>query len=90
MLLYLPNWHRPLELLKQVDFLIMARPGWPIDWTKLPPEFRHLQSYVVDAPAIDISASDIRRRVAQAQPIDHLVPRSVARYIADHGLYRAS
>jgi nicotinate-nucleotide adenylyltransferase len=89
MLLYLPKWHRPLDLLREVQFVIMARPGWPIDWDKLPPEFQHLRSHVVEAPLVDISATEIRRRVAEGQPIDHLVPAAVARYIAEHGLYRA-
>ena len=90
MLLYLPKWHRPLDLLREVHFVIMARPGWEIDWTAMPVEFHHLRDQVVEAPRIDISATDIRRRVAQGQPIDHLVSRPVAGYIIDHGLYRGS
>jgi nicotinate-nucleotide adenylyltransferase len=66
----------------------MARPGWTIDWTALPPEFRKLQNNVVEAPLIDISSTDIRRRVRDGLPIDALVPASVARYITEHGLYR--
>ena len=88
MLLYLPKWHRPRELLKAVDFVVMARPGWTIDWDKLPAEFRHLQSHVVAAPLVDVSASDIRRRVRDGLPIEGMVPPSVERYIREHGLYR--
>ena len=29
MLLYLPHWHRPLELLRRVRFVVVARPGKP-------------------------------------------------------------
>ena len=90
MLLHLPKWHRPLDLLRDVHFVVMARPGWNIDWNALPPEYRHLQDHVVvDVPVIDISSTDIRRRVRQNQPIDHLVPGSVAQYIDAHHLYRA-
>ena len=32
MLLYLPKWHRPLDLLRDVNFVIMRRPGYEIDW----------------------------------------------------------
>ena len=88
MLLYLPKWHRWQDLLKQVHFVVMARPGWPIDWHALPPEIQPLKDNLVEAPLIDITASDIRRRVAKAQPIDHLVPPPVARYIEEHHLYR--
>ena len=88
MLLLLPHWHRPLDLLRDVHFVVMARPGWTIDWMALPPEYRHLKERVVAAPVIDISSTEIRRRVRQNLPIDDLVPASVARYIAEHHLYR--
>ena len=88
MLMSLPRWHRPLDLLREVHFVVTARPGWTIDWTALPPEYRHLKEQVVAAPVVDISSTDIRRRVRQNLPIDDLVPASVARYIAEHHLYR--
>src|SRR5207248_5392373 len=87
MLLYLPKWHRPLDLLREVHFVIMARPGWEIDWNALPPKFRHLRDNVVEAPKIDISATDIRRRVREQFPIDGLVPETVARYMVAHQLF---
>jgi nicotinate-nucleotide adenylyltransferase len=37
---------------------------------------------------IDISATDIRRRVATGRSIDYLTPQPVVSYIRDHGLYR--
>jgi nicotinate-nucleotide adenylyltransferase len=87
MLLYLPKWHRAQELLREVHFVVMARPGWAIDWEQLPPEYRYLQSHLVQAPQVDISATEVRRRVKAGEPIDHLVPPAVARYIRDRGLY---
>jgi len=87
MLLYLPKWHRPLDLLRDVHFVVMARPGWPIDWDALPPAFRSLRGHVVEAPLIDIRATDIRRRVREGCPIDDVVPGSVARYIEAHKLF---
>ena len=89
MLMSLPHWHRPLELLKEVHFVIMARPGVTIDWPALPPEYQHLRSQVVEAPLINISATEVRKRVSLGEPIDDLVPPPVAQYIAEHGLYRA-
>jgi nicotinate-nucleotide adenylyltransferase len=41
-----------------------------------------------DMPRIDVSSSDVRRRVAAGRPIRHLVPDAVAQYIGEHGLYR--
>src|SRR4051794_17248355 len=42
-----------------------------------------------DMPRIDISSSEIRRRVRDGRPIRYLVPDDVARYIGTHRLYRA-
>lgn len=88
MLLYLPHWHRPLDLLRLVHFVVVARPGWSIDWSTLAPEYRELRDHVVDAPLIDISATEIRRRVAAGLSIDYLTPPEVCRYIGDRALYR--
>ena len=87
MLMYLPRWHRPLDLLAEVHFVVMARPGWRIDWSKLPQEFQRLRGHVVGVPQIDISATEIRRRVAAGEPIDQMVPPAVAHYIAQRRLY---
>jgi nicotinate-nucleotide adenylyltransferase len=40
------------------------------------------------APRIDISASTIRRRIAEARSIRYMVPAPVAEYIEAHQLYR--
>jgi nicotinate-nucleotide adenylyltransferase len=87
MLMYLPKWHKPLELLREVHFVVIARPGWEIDWAALPPDFRHLRDNVVEAPLIDIRASDIRARIAAGKPIRYLTPDAVCDYIEQHRLY---
>ena len=89
MLRSLPTWHAPEALLTEVDFVIVARPGWSFDWATLPEPFRALQGKVVEAPLIEISATDIRRRVRDGLPIDFLTPAPVVEYIRATGLYRA-
>jgi nicotinate-nucleotide adenylyltransferase len=42
-----------------------------------------------DMPRIDVSSSDIRRRVREGRPIRYLVPDEVVNYIGVQGLYRA-
>lgn len=88
MLQILPAWHRPEELLREVHFIIMARPGRGFDWQSLPAEYQHLKSHVVEAPLIDISASEIRRRVREEESVKGLTPDSVISYIREYGLYR--
>lgn len=43
---------------------------------------------VLHVEPMDVSSTDIRRRVGRGEPIDHLVPQAVAEYIDRHGLYR--
>jgi nicotinate-nucleotide adenylyltransferase len=89
MLQILPKWHLPDDLLREVDFVVARRPGTLIDWQALPPQFRSLQAHVVDAPLIDVSATEIRQRVKDGRSIRYLVPPEVEAYIRKHHLYGA-
>ena len=88
MMNYLPKWHEPLRLLEEVNFVVIARPGEEFAWSSLPDAFQALRAKVVEAPQVDVSATDIRRRVRAGEAIDSLVPSPVARYIEAHRLYR--
>jgi nicotinate-nucleotide adenylyltransferase len=85
----LPRWHRPMDLLREVHFVIMARPGFTLEWPLLPEPFQKLQSQVVEVPQIDISATTIRERVARGESIDELTPAPVVQYIHAHHLYQS-
>ena len=52
-----------------------------------PTNARDLIAGVIDVPAIDISATEIRRRVRDGLPIRYWVPDPVAGYISRHRLY---
>ena len=73
----LPRWHRFTELEKMVRFIVLDRSG------KQP-----THSYQLIHRRIDISATDIRRRVAQNESIRYLVPESVEEIIQRKKLYR--
>jgi nicotinate-nucleotide adenylyltransferase len=83
----LHTWRDWRDLLGLVTLAVANRPGPmpPVDAAVLRTPHR-----VVPLPMLDISATDIRARVAGALPIDALVPPPVASYIAQHGLYRRS
>ena len=72
----LPRWHRFAELEKMVRFVVLDRTG------KQPSH-----SYQLIHRRIDISATEIRRRVAQNESIRHLVPESVEEIIQREKLY---
>jgi nicotinate-nucleotide adenylyltransferase len=83
----LHTWRGWQELLGRVTLAVANRPG------VMPPvsaEVMHVPHRVVPLPMLDISATDIRARIAGGLPIDSLVPTEVARYIDQHGLYRRS
>ena len=73
----LPRWHRFAELEKMVRFVVLDRSG------KQPSH-----SYQLIHRRIDISATEIRRRVAQNESIRYLVPDSVDEIIQREKLYR--
>lgn len=91
----LPTWHRVAELVDACRIVTACRPGWEApDLSGLRkllsgPQLARLTADIVETPRIDISATDIRRRVAAGWSIRYLVPDAVAAYIAQHGLYRA-
>lgn len=88
MLQILPTWHRAAELLHEVNFVIVSRPNCEIEWKSLPPAYRFLKEHVVAVPQIDISATEIRRRICDGESIEGLTPPAVVRYITEHDLYR--
>jgi nicotinate-nucleotide adenylyltransferase len=91
---YLLTWHNPAGILAQVAFLVaVSRPGYKDEPGSLERMEQRLPGIrqrllVVPAPQLEISATDLRQRVATGRPIMYQVPEKVERYIADHRLYR--
>ncbi|MEE9203027.1 MAG: nicotinate-nucleotide adenylyltransferase [Dehalococcoidia bacterium] len=87
----LPRWSRPQELLTLSRIAAVPRPGTPepdVDGLeKALPGLRE-RLRLLSGPVIDISASEIRRRVARGLPVHHLLPPAVEQYIREQGLYR--
>jgi nicotinate-nucleotide adenylyltransferase len=90
----LPNWWHADELVREVRVLCLERPGFPLECLdELEARFGSqavatIREGIVKAPLLDISSSDIRRRIAQGRSIRYLVPDPVREYIAAQGLYR--
>ena len=97
MLADLPSWHRAEEVMKTANILVAARSPWQdrlegifeqLGGSFPEEQVRRLREGLVATPQIDISSSDIRRRLAEGRSIRFLVPEAVADYIHRHGLYR--
>ena len=78
----LHTWERADEVGRLATLVAVARPGATV--TSPPPAWR---MEVVEVPALDVSSTDLRARVADGRPIDVLVPAGAVREIRERGLY---
>jgi nicotinate-nucleotide adenylyltransferase len=84
------TWHNPPRIAAQATLAVLRRPGWEADLEELEraiPGIRERWVWLKD-PALDVSATEIRRRVRKGLPISGLVPPAVAEYIYLHHLYQ--
>jgi nicotinate-nucleotide adenylyltransferase len=93
----LPTWWRADELVREIELVALRRPGYELgeDLRRLAGHYggdwaRRTRELAVEAPLLEISATDIRRRVAEGRTIRYLVPEPVRAYIGEHGLYGAA
>lgn len=92
-------WHRVNEVLEMAELLVMVRPPWDreMDQTFAALARRlgsdvaeRLRRHVVPTPLVDISSTEIRRRIAAGLSIRYLVSEGVRDYIRRRGLYSQS
>lgn len=90
-LVTLPRWKEPDRIIKMCRLVTVRRPGYEV------PVVEELEKNIpgiagnlimIDDPAPDISATDIRKRIADGLPISDLVPVLVERYIYENKLYK--
>ena len=73
----LPTWERFTELQQLVEFVVLDRAGSGAE-----------HSYRTVCRHIDISGTEIRKRVASGRSIRYFVPAAVEELIRRHQLYR--
>ena len=80
------GWRAADEMFSLAHFVGVTRPGYDLHVdARFPPNAVSL----VEVPALAISSSDIRARVASGKPVWYLVPDGVVQYIDKRALYRA-
>jgi nicotinate-nucleotide adenylyltransferase len=82
------QWKDTEEVLAQAHFIAATRPGYDLARFERAAPTSQPNVSVMPIPALAISSTDIRRRVADDQPIRYLVPEGVLTYIEKSGLYR--
>jgi nicotinate-nucleotide adenylyltransferase len=76
----LEAWREAEEIPRLATVVVFARAGAPV-----PPS--SLVARRIEVPAIEISATEIRRRVREGRSIRYWVPDPVAEYVTRHRLY---
>jgi len=90
----LQYWYRITELIDRCNLSVMYRAGFDApDFGRFEgvwgaQRIKKLQQNVIPTPLIDISSTEIRRRLAARLDITGMLEPSVADYIREHGLYR--
>jgi nicotinate-nucleotide adenylyltransferase len=80
------SWRDPDELFELAHFVGCTRPGHSLSADGLPAD----KVTLVEVPALTISSTECRARVAQDEPIWYLVPDGIVQYITKRRLYSAS
>ncbi|WP_263596787.1 nicotinate-nucleotide adenylyltransferase [Janibacter melonis] len=77
------SWKDADELFELAHFVGVTRPGYELSESGLPQDRVTLQ----EVPAMSISSTDCRNRVAAGEPVWYLVPDGVVQYINKYALY---
>jgi nicotinate-nucleotide adenylyltransferase len=87
----LATWHDPARVIAQARLAVMRRPGGEPDWHSLEVLLPGIAAQVdwLDAPWLDVSSTDIQRRVRAGLSIQYLVTEAVERYIVQQELYHS-
>jgi nicotinate-nucleotide adenylyltransferase len=85
MLADLPNWRNPDEIVRRASLLVMERPGF--ERQTIQTSFSRAASFV-RTPLLDISSTQVRKRIREGLSIRYWVPADVGTYIREKGLYR--
>lgn len=88
----LESWNKGKELLKEFSFVLAPRPGYDLITTENVIN-KYKEKYgteikVLHNKLVDVSSTQIKRRIKLRQPINDLVPEAVERYIYEHRLYK--
>jgi nicotinate-nucleotide adenylyltransferase len=79
----LTTWERAEEVRQLATIVIVTRPG--AEHAQPPAGWSWVE---VESPRLEVSSTDLRRRVVDGRPLDYLLPPAVIDCIRARGLYR--
>ncbi len=80
------EWKDVEQVWPLAHFVAVTRPGHKLELPKAPKG----AISVLEIPALAISSTDVRARVAKGDPVWYLVPDGVVQYIGKHNLYQVN
>lgn len=78
----LPKWKNYQTLIDRYKIYVYKRPGSD------PESLNNKNIFIIDAPLLDISATQIRNKIKAKQSIQYLVPDVVKEFIEQAGYYK--
>ena len=83
------TWHQPARLLELCRLAVASRQGYRADLRALEGSLPGIsaRTLVLDTLELEISSSDIERRIREGLPVKYLIPGAVEEYIRAHSLY---
>jgi nicotinate-nucleotide adenylyltransferase len=83
------RWRDPARLIQLTRLAVLRRPRYEPDWAALDRALPDLRARIdwIEHEEINISASDLRRRVRAGQSIAAFVPACIIDYLVTHRLY---
>ncbi len=90
----LVHWHKIQELIDECHLTTMRRPGYPQpDFDRFQPfwgarRVAKLKQDVIATPLVNISSTEVRRRLAAGDDVSGMLHPNVLQYIRVHNLYR--
>jgi nicotinate-nucleotide adenylyltransferase len=90
----LGTWRQPERICELATPVAVGRVGSPpADYSSLQrivsaERLEYIRRHAVEMPLVELSSTDLRRRVAQSRSIRYMTPRAVEMYISQHAIYR--
>lgn len=84
----LVNWYHYEDIASLCTLVSVSRPGYVNQqaWQELPVEIRD-KIRTLEVPGLDISSTELKRRLQTGEPVRYLLPMEVEQYIKEHHLY---
>jgi len=89
----LPHWYGVTELIDECNLAVMHRAGFvPSDFSKYislwgEDRVKKMQRNVVETPLVDISSTEVRKRLTAGREVSGMISPKVLQYIREHRLY---